>query len=375
MNELALFAGAGGGVLASYLLGWRTVCAVERDAYAAQVLAQRQNDGILEAFPIWSDITTLTENHGKELLTLYLAAFRAKTSHPRGKVLESKVNVLGFGQKWHELLVKYDLDTCSWKTHQCLFPEDLHESSVTLPKWGMTRNGHVFQHLTLERPISVTESGLWATPLARDFRSGQSQRWDNPHRSRNLNDQVAKFPTPKASDGNKRGKVSNHPRNGLAGVVENLPTPTASMSKGSSPATLTRKDGKSRVNDRLDHHVMNSHGGKLNPNWVEWLMGWPIGWTDLRPLEMDKFQSWLNAHLNFRWCRMNYYQHHIGDFNNATRHLSLIERAIYRDLLDMYYDTEKAIDATSIDRLARRLQCTTEEQKKLSNMYLMSFHS
>lgn len=58
MNELALFAGAGGGVLASYLLGWRTVCAVERDAYAAQVLAQRQNDGILEAFPIWSDITT-----------------------------------------------------------------------------------------------------------------------------------------------------------------------------------------------------------------------------------------------------------------------------------------------------------------------------
>ncbi|MDI7720332.1 hypothetical protein QMJ91_20105, partial [Acinetobacter baumannii] len=69
--------------------------------------------------------------------------------------------------------------------------------------------------------------------------------------------------------------MSNHPRNGLAGVVENLPTPTASMSKGSSPATLTRKDGKSRVNDRLDHHVMNSHGGKLNPNWVEWLMGWP----------------------------------------------------------------------------------------------------
>lgn len=62
---------------------------------------------------------------------------------------------------------------------------------------------------------------------------------------------------------------------------------------------------------------------------------------------------------------MNYYQHHIGDFNNATRHLSLIERAIYRDLLDMYYDTEKAIDATSIDRLARRLQCTTEEQKAL----------
>ena len=56
MNELALFAGAGGGILGGHLLGWRTVCAVERDAYAAQVLAQRQNDGVLEPFPIWSDV-------------------------------------------------------------------------------------------------------------------------------------------------------------------------------------------------------------------------------------------------------------------------------------------------------------------------------
>ncbi|RSO25884.1 YdaU family protein [Acinetobacter pittii] len=70
---------------------------------------------------------------------------------------------------------------------------------------------------------------------------------------------------------------------------------------------------------------------------------------------------------------MNYYQHHIGDFNNATRHLSLIERAIYRDLLDMYYDTEKAIDASSIDRLARRLQCTTEDQKEALKYVLDEF--
>lgn len=61
MNELALFAGIGGGVLAGKLLGWRTVCAVERDAYAAAVLAHWQNEGngqtgILEPFPIWSDV-------------------------------------------------------------------------------------------------------------------------------------------------------------------------------------------------------------------------------------------------------------------------------------------------------------------------------
>jgi DNA (cytosine-5)-methyltransferase 1 len=58
VNELALFAGAGGGILGGRLLGWRTVCAVERDAYAAQVLVQRQNDGTFEPFPIWSDVTT-----------------------------------------------------------------------------------------------------------------------------------------------------------------------------------------------------------------------------------------------------------------------------------------------------------------------------
>lgn len=58
MNELALFAGAGGGLLAAELLGWTTVCAVERDAYAAQVLAQRQNDGVLQPFPIWSDVSS-----------------------------------------------------------------------------------------------------------------------------------------------------------------------------------------------------------------------------------------------------------------------------------------------------------------------------
>lgn len=56
MNELALFAGCGGGLLGSKLLGWRTVCAVERDAHSASILAARQNDGLLDPFPIWSDV-------------------------------------------------------------------------------------------------------------------------------------------------------------------------------------------------------------------------------------------------------------------------------------------------------------------------------
>ena len=58
MNELALFAGAGGGILGGQLLGWRTVCAVEWEPYAACVLAARQNDGLLPTFPIWDDVQT-----------------------------------------------------------------------------------------------------------------------------------------------------------------------------------------------------------------------------------------------------------------------------------------------------------------------------
>jgi len=58
MNELALFAGAGGGILGGKLFGWRTVCAVEWDAYARDVLVARQNDGCLDPFPIWDDVQT-----------------------------------------------------------------------------------------------------------------------------------------------------------------------------------------------------------------------------------------------------------------------------------------------------------------------------
>ena len=58
LRELALFAGAGGGILGGHLLGWRTVCAVEWEPYPASVLAQRQNDGLLPTFPIWDDVRT-----------------------------------------------------------------------------------------------------------------------------------------------------------------------------------------------------------------------------------------------------------------------------------------------------------------------------
>ncbi|SOD15969.1 DNA cytosine methyltransferase [Nitrosomonas ureae] len=85
MNELALFAGAGGGILGGKLLGWRTVCAVERNAYAAQVLAQRQNDGIFEPFPIWSDVQSFDGKPWKGIVDVISGGFPCQDISVAGK--------------------------------------------------------------------------------------------------------------------------------------------------------------------------------------------------------------------------------------------------------------------------------------------------
>jgi len=85
MNELALFAGAGGGILGGHLLGWRTVCAVERDAYAAGVLAQRQNDGVLAPFPIWSDVTTFDGRPWSGIVDIVSGGFPCQDISAAGK--------------------------------------------------------------------------------------------------------------------------------------------------------------------------------------------------------------------------------------------------------------------------------------------------
>ena len=75
LRELALFAGSGGGILGGTLLGWRTVCAVERDAYCAAVLARRQADGCLPIFPIWSDITSFDGRPWRGLVDVVSGGF------------------------------------------------------------------------------------------------------------------------------------------------------------------------------------------------------------------------------------------------------------------------------------------------------------
>jgi DNA (cytosine-5)-methyltransferase 1 len=83
----------------------------------------------------------------------------------------------------------------------------------------------------------------------------------------------------------------------MAGRV--WPTPTATQHKGWSP-----NHNRADTDDRLDYTVerqsfqpgQSTPPMRLNPAWVEWLMGWPSGWTDLKPLAMAKFREWYQQH-------------------------------------------------------------------------------
>ena len=87
MNELELFAGAGGGILGSMLLGHRTICSVEYDAYARSVLLARQNDGTFPPFPVWDDVRTFDGNPWRGIVDVVSGGFpcQAFSTAARGR--------------------------------------------------------------------------------------------------------------------------------------------------------------------------------------------------------------------------------------------------------------------------------------------------
>ena len=85
LNELALFAGAGGGILGGHLLGWRTVCAVEWEQYPASVLCARQNDGLLPPFPIWDDVQTFRGEPWRGIVDVVSGGFPCTDISAAGK--------------------------------------------------------------------------------------------------------------------------------------------------------------------------------------------------------------------------------------------------------------------------------------------------
>jgi hypothetical protein len=75
-----------------------------------------------------------------------------------------------------------------------------------------------------------------------------------------------------------------------------LPTPTARDHRSGKASEATMNRNSRPLSEVVAMRVNDKGGGSLNPPCVEWLMGWPIGWTELRALAMDRFQQWLSSH-------------------------------------------------------------------------------
>jgi len=235
----------------------------------------------------------------------YQADFHAKTSPLLEKEQELKESDQECGERWQGLLARYDPNTHSLRTVQCSLIEDLEQSLQTWPKWGLMQDGVCWEQPTLVPRIKETVYGfLLPTPTASDGTTGSVI-------GKNDNFYTTKTGMPrKINQNGKDGSV------GLGRLVQMWPTPrscsamaaTITPESAWNPArnpnletivgrtmwpTPTAHNAKETnapsESNRNTPTLASQDGGKLNPIFVEWLMGWPLGWTDLKPLGMDKF--------------------------------------------------------------------------------------
>ena len=170
----------------------------------------------------------------------YAAGSPVRTLVTPGKVPDWPENDPASGANMLGSLARYDRATSLWETSQLCLGEGLETFSETWPRSGMMRSGTAYRLPPLVRLTAATASGLW--------------------------------PIPRANDGEKRGEIANDIRSGLPAAAKHWPTPTSRDWKSGKASQATM--------DRNARPLSEVVGGTLNPMWVEWLMGVPLGWTD-----------------------------------------------------------------------------------------------
>lgn len=247
----------------------------------------------------------LMDGLGEELLKLCLADFRARTSVLPVKGPDWTASGQGYGQKWLGSLGKYDPATHSLKTAQHSLFEDLTECSPTLPRSGLMRDGELWELPTLAHRTAASESGFWATPAASDSQRGGTITPAMTGQSLvQMVNTPEYWPTPTVCGNYNRKGVSANSGDGIATAVSQrmYPTATATAYKGWS-----QNHNRADTDDRLDYTIeregfspgQQTPPMRLNPDWVEWLMGWPIGQTELKPLATDRFRVFEQQHGGF----------------------------------------------------------------------------
>jgi hypothetical protein len=157
------------------------------------------------------------------------------------------------------------------------------------------RNGIAYRLQPLVPLTGVTASGLWPTPsLPNGDRAlhhvdewrGRSAYYKGKKVQVDLGQAVKMWPTPTVNGNYNRRGASKTSGDGLATAVRTWPTPTArDYRKGDKPESRRARAKQSGKWHSPNLNDVAAPGGHLNPTWVEWLMGFPLGWTDLEPLE------------------------------------------------------------------------------------------
>ena len=283
MNELALFAGVGGGLLASRLLGWTTVGAVEKDPYCRRVLLSRMRDGFLDPFPVWDDVTTFDGKPWKGTVDVVSGGFPCQdisVANQRGLGVRAGKRS-GLWREFARIIGEVGLDLLLSKTPRCFAPEDWMPSSPMFQQWGMMLSGVCWELGMSGLPTRGTESSFWPTPTTMDTLPARPLK--------SLIEQNRK-------EGRENRKAFKNLREAVvhaAKLPRMVPTIIASDYKTASRPGQR----KGSINDPAMGVI--PAGGTLNPDWAEWLMGFPVGWTALKELETHRFLRWLQLHSEF----------------------------------------------------------------------------
>lgn len=219
-----------------------------------------------------------TGDPGVDLWISSLVASRASRTALPASAPEGQTSAI-FGPTSGGSFAKWDPWLCCLRTYQvCLALTEEPCSAAysgTWPRAGMMRSGTAYRLQPLAPLTRGTGSGLWPTPRATDGAHGGP---------------------------NQRGSKGDLTR---PSAVHHWPTPSARDWRSGKASQMTLDRNSRPLNEVVTERDPQG-GGSLNPTFVEWLMGWPIGWTACAPLAMVGYRKWrqslLNAsHGNWRW--------------------------------------------------------------------------
>ena len=186
-----------------------------------------------------------------------------------------------FGHVSPTAFAYFDHDSRCWKTLQATFHWDSEMYKPTWPRSGTTHNGIAYQlHPSAHRTSatayssSLHETMEW-TPTATANQMAPSMILRNPG--------LRLWPTPTAHITKEGGHPSEGRRNTPTLTFQAMwPTPTASSWGNEGSRNLIQQHvEQGDITEAEKRQMISGNGGKLNPEWIEWLMGFPIGWTDL----------------------------------------------------------------------------------------------